>query len=106
MRRVTWSQPARHDLRNIIAYLAERNPVAAESVLRRLVDAVAALASLPTGRPGRVAGTYEKMVTNLPYIVAYEFVEEPDGSESIFILRIIHGARDWTGDRWREGKPP
>ena len=26
----------------------------------------------PKGRPGRVAGTYEKTVSGLPYVIAYE----------------------------------
>jgi plasmid stabilization system protein ParE len=40
-----------------------------------------------------VAGTYEKSVAGLPYIVVYE-IAPSDGGEIIAILRVIHTARD------------
>lgn len=38
-------------------------------------------------------GTYEKSVAGLPYIIAYEVVTLPDGTELVAVLR---GGRDWT----------
>jgi toxin ParE1/3/4 len=106
MRRVIWSQPARQDLRKIVDYSAERNADASESVFLRIDQAVRALGQLPTGRLGRLAGTYEKVVSGLPYIVAYEFGTDISGAEIIFILHVIHGARDWTRDRWPDEDTP
>ncbi len=42
------------------------------------------------GRPGRVKGTRELVVTRTPYIVAYRLKRQ-----SIQILRVLHGARLW-----------
>ena len=44
---------------------------------------------LPTGRPGRDAGVYEKSVGKLPYVIAYAV-----GDETLAILRVFHTARD------------
>ncbi len=48
-----------------------------------------------TGRPGRVAGTYEKVLAPLPYILVFALWPRPGGMEEIVILYVIHGARDW-----------
>jgi plasmid stabilization system protein ParE len=47
-----------------------------------------------------VAGTYEKPVKELPYIIAYALQPMPDGGERIIIVRVIHGARDWPEGEW------
>jgi toxin ParE1/3/4 len=106
MRRIAWSHASLRDFRNIISYIAERNPIAAESVSRRLLETVDALGRIPAGRPGRMSGTYEKVVAGWPYIVAYKLGTDLDGSETVYLLRIIHGARDWTRDRWPEEETP
>lgn len=101
-RRVVWSDTARADYLAIIRYIAERNPDAALRVAERIEDAGAALGDFGTGRPGRVQGTYEKLVTGLPYIIAYEINPRPEGGETVAILHVIHGARDWPEDAWPE----
>jgi toxin ParE1/3/4 len=94
MRRISWSRAARRDFGGILAYIAERNPIAAEAVASRLDEAIVSLAELPTGRPGRVTRAYEKIVTGLPYIVAYALSVDPDGVAVLIVLRLIHSARD------------
>ncbi len=69
-------------------------------VSARLRTAATQLGELPTGRPGRVPATYEKLAPGLPYILAYEIATAPDGSELIAILHVIHGARDWPEGEW------
>jgi toxin ParE1/3/4 len=54
---------------------------------------------MPTGRPGRVTGIYEKSVTRLPYIIAYQ-LRSISGRESIVIVRVIHASRDWRPEEW------
>jgi plasmid stabilization system protein ParE len=54
---------------------------------------------MATGRPGRVAGTYEKSVTGLRYIIAYALTRRGD-REIVSILRVIHTARDWPDEEW------
>lgn len=94
MKRVVWAQSALDELDGIIAHIAQDNLKAAESVADRIGQAVEALAFMPTGRPGRVSGTYEKVVSGLPYIIAYALGTGPAGEDSLTILRIIHGARN------------
>jgi len=53
------------------------------------------------GRPGRIAGTYEKSVIGQPYIIAYALLPRDDGqADDILILRVIHTSRDWPPGRW------
>ena len=100
MRRVLWSQDALAEFDGIVAYVARDNPTVAGNVAERIERAVDALALMATGRRGRVAGTYEQIVSGLPYIIAYALASDPIGEETLTILRIIHGARDWPAGQW------
>jgi toxin ParE1/3/4 len=102
VRRVVWSNRALNDYGAIIDYIAEANPAAAQRVADRIDKTVQALAAAPAGRKGRVSGTYEKVVPGLPYIIAYLLGDEPKGHETIAVLRLIHGARDWPPESWPE----
>ncbi|MGB9365861.1 MAG: type II toxin-antitoxin system RelE/ParE family toxin [Xanthobacteraceae bacterium] len=100
MSTVVWSENALDDLDSAIAYIAADNPIAARKVLERIDAATDAIGQVATGRRGRVAGTYEKSVRGLPYIIAYAIQPLPGGRERIVILRVIHGARNWLPDEW------
>ncbi|HSK41452.1 MAG TPA: type II toxin-antitoxin system RelE/ParE family toxin [Arenibaculum sp.] len=65
-RRVVWSETARAEYLAAIRCIAERNPDAAERVAERVEEVAASLVDFATGRPGRVHGTYEKVVSGLP----------------------------------------
>ena len=96
-RSVVWSRDALNDLKAQLAYIAADNPDAARRVADTLRDAAAALGRLPTGRPGRVAGVYEKSVGKLPYVIAYavgDVIAYAVGDETLAIVRVIHTARD------------
>ena len=101
-RRVVWADEARDDYFGIIRHIARENPQAARRVADRLEAAAAALSKFAAGRAGRVIGTYEKVLTELPYILAYELVGQPEGDEMVAILHVIHTARNWPADRWPE----
>ena len=60
-----------------------------------------ALGHIATGRAGRVSGTYEKPVPRLPYVIVYSLVLD-QGQETVFVLRVIHAARDWPPESWPE----
>jgi len=100
MRRVVWSPESRDDLLDIVAFVSENNPLAARRIVERLDVTGTGLGRMATGRHGRVAGTYEKIVTGLPYILAYALRTSVGGAEEVYILRIIHTARDWPEHAW------
>lgn len=98
-RPVVWARAALDDIKEQIAFIAQDNPAAARRVADRLRDTGAALGDMATGRPGRVTGSYEKSVSRLPYIIAYE-LRLIAGRESVVILRVIHTSRDWADEDW------
>lgn len=100
MRRVVWAESALSDFCEVIEYIAADNIDAAAKIAERIDHAIESLAFMPTGRKGRVAGTYEKVVSGVPYIIAYALSEELSGAETLTVLRIIHGARQWSEDQW------
>ena len=89
--KIRWLDVAVDDLEDIADYIAQDNPVAAKRMVTRLWASVQTLAIHPeAGRPGRVYGTRELIVSKTPFIVPYRII----GSE-IQILRVLHGARQW-----------
>lgn len=102
MRAVLWADTARADHLSILRYIAAENPDAADRVAQRIEGTAAKLGTLATGRPGRVSGTYEKVLPGLSYILAYEIVRRPEGAEVVAILHVIHGARKWPAEQWPE----
>jgi hypothetical protein len=83
----------------IVRHIAADDPDAAERVLSPIRKTGNALADFVTGHPGRVAGTYETLVTRLPYIIAYALGD--DGAD-LTILRVIHTSRNWEAEAWPE----
>ena len=103
MRRpVIWTRAALGDLNAQIAYIAHENPAAARRVAERIRATGNGLQDFATGHPGRVAGTYEKSVAGLPYIIAYA-IDRKDDAETIAVLHVIHAARDWREGEWPGG---
>jgi plasmid stabilization system protein ParE len=99
-RRVIWTRTARHNVLEIIRFITAENPAAARRVFAQIDQQGRTLGEFATGRSGRVDGTYEKVVVNLPYIIAYAIHKSPNVPETIVILRVIHTARDWREDEW------
>ena len=72
-------------------YLSDENPYAAKELHERIGAVVAELIENPyTGRPGRVPGTRELVITNTSYILPYHIRQN-----RLEILRVYHGARKW-----------
>lgn len=46
-----------------------------------------------TGRPGRIEGTRELVITRTPYIAANRIT-----GETVRILRVLHGAQLWPDE--------
>jgi addiction module RelE/StbE family toxin len=88
---IVWQAVALDSLERVRSYIAEDNPAAAHRIRERILGAVRGLADLPNvGRPGRVAGTRELIVSGTPYIVAYTVF-----AHQIVILAVPHGAQKW-----------
>lgn len=89
--KVVLSPQARADLREIFLYIAEDHPHAARLVLTRIKERGAELANNPhIGRPARVPGTRELVISTTPYIVPYQV-----SGDTLQILRVYHGSRQW-----------
>ena len=94
MRTVRWSDTAIDQFDAAIAYLAERNPTAADTLADRLEETIDGLAKRPIGRPGHLEGTYEKAVLRTAYLTVYSLTGGPDGD--IHIHRVFHTSQNWT----------
>lgn len=89
--RIQWTDTARSHLLHLDAYLSERSTAGAERVVDRIFDFVGSLDRFPlAGRPGRVPGTREIVVTSTNYIVAYRIDDQ-----TVQVLAIMHGAQRW-----------
>ena len=86
-----WSPQAKQDVAALFAYIAEDNPTAAHRIVAQIVFSSEQLLSYPAmGRPGRVPGTRELVVSGTPYLVPYRV-----RGREIEILRAYHAARRW-----------
>ncbi len=89
--RIRWTEPAAAALTRIQDYISNDNPRAAFEVIRRIRIAVSQLAVHPKiGRSGRVRGTYELVIHDLPYIVPYRIKKD-----EVQILSVYHTSRKW-----------
>ena len=93
--RLRWTRLAERDLDEIARYVGQDSPAAAARVVLELIDQVERLLpEFPSiGRPGRVLGTRELVIGDLPYIIAYR-VRDRD----LEVLRVLHTSRAWPGD--------
>jgi addiction module RelE/StbE family toxin len=89
--KLLWTKRALTEIDEIFAYVATDSPIAAER-LALLIEAKALLLiDQPNiGRPGRVDGTREFVVTGTPYILPYRV---RDGR--VEILAVLHASRQW-----------
>jgi toxin ParE1/3/4 len=89
--RVTWSPRARRARGAAVDYIARDNLQAALNQLDAVQQQVRILADHPEiGRPGRVAGTRELVISRTPFILVYRIDED-----AVRILHFLHGARQW-----------
>lgn len=89
--KIEWTKSALANLQAIAEYLAQEDEQAARRMTDRIREAVSLLGRHPgLGRPGRVPGTRELVVTRTPYIVPYRV-----RNEVVEVLRVFHSARKW-----------
>jgi toxin ParE1/3/4 len=89
--RLEWSVFARADRDAMFDTIEADNPRAAIAVDSRIQAQTESLLRFPhSGRPGRIEGTRELIISRTPYIAAYRVA-----GDSIRILRVLHGAQLW-----------
>lgn len=88
---IRWTRKALNNLETAVHYIAADSPSNAQKVAQKIWDNIQLLRQQPgMGRPGRVSGTRELIISDLPFIVPYA---EHNGE--IVILRIIHTSMKW-----------
>jgi len=89
--KLLWTERALAEIDAIFTYIAADSPPAAER-LAVLIEAKARLLlDQPNmGRPGRVDGTREFVVTGTPYILPYRV-----RNGRVEILAVLHASRQW-----------
>ncbi|MFT5397134.1 MAG: toxin ParE1/3/4 [Gammaproteobacteria bacterium] len=89
--KIIWTEPAANAFEQIQDYIAKDNAAAAYQVAMTIEATVQNLILHPKmGRIGRVRNTYELVISNTPFIVAYRIK-----SEEIHILSVFHTSRKW-----------
>ncbi|HWK43234.1 MAG TPA: type II toxin-antitoxin system RelE/ParE family toxin [Stellaceae bacterium] len=89
--RIEWLPIAERNRESQLAYIGERDPWAAIDMGDAIEAALRPLTDHPgMGRPGRVTGTRELVISGTPYVIAYRV--EPD---AVVIVRLLHGAQRW-----------
>lgn len=93
---IGWLKTALSNLDAIAEYIAQENPQAAKQVVSAIFEQVGALSHQPAlGRPGRVVGTRELVITNTHYLVPYRIK-----NNRVEILRVFHTSRNLP-KKWR-----
>lgn len=85
---VRWSDEAERDLGQILDFIGQRNPAAADRMQALFDGAVKNLGKHPLiYREGRVPGTRE-IVVHPNYVLIYRI-----GSDAVWIINVLHTAR-------------
>lgn len=89
--KIRWTAVAADDLKSVHEYLIERAPAQADIIVDRILVGVDVLEQYPNlGRPGRLDGTRELVITGTPFIVFYRLRKS-----QVEILGVLHAARKW-----------
>lgn len=87
---VRQSHPAKRDIREILAYLNEQSPAAADRFNRVFKEKTSALAQMPEmGRSREDLAIGIRSFTASKYIILYRPI-----AGGIVVVRVIHGSRD------------
>lgn len=93
--RIKWLRTASKNLDAATSYVAKDDPEAAQKMFWHIWNSVEALKEHPElGRPGRVFGTRELVISGYPFIVPYRI----RGNE-VQVLRVFHTSQRLP-DNW------
>lgn len=86
---IVWLKNALRNLDELANYISQENQQAAAQVIDLIIAQVYQLAKQPSlGRPGRVVGTRELVISNTHYLVPYR-----TKNNKVEILRVFHTSR-------------
>jgi toxin ParE1/3/4 len=84
---IVWLPVAVQDVIHIRTYIADQDPQSVSNVAERIDQAVSRLEKMPNiGRPGRLFGTRELVISGTPFLTVYRLQ-----NNRVEILRILHG---------------
>jgi len=87
---IVWLKTALQNLDDLAEYIAEENPTAAAKVVTEILQQIDQLANQPSiGRPGRVVGTRELVISGTHYLVPYRIK-----NNQVEILRVFHTSQN------------
>jgi toxin ParE1/3/4 len=90
--KVVFREAAYADLDRIFTWIAKDRPRSAHSAVDRILGSADRLGRFPhMGHAGRAPGTFEWVVSGLPYVVVYRINADDD---VIDIVSVFHGAQD------------
>lgn len=90
MAKIIWAAEALADRNEVFDWISAYNAKAAIKQDLKFEEAVKRLAKFPeSGRPGRVAGTRELVVSDT-YIIPYILVDD-----TVDLLRVLHTSQMW-----------
>ena len=88
---IRWLPQAQRNRLEQLDYIAQDKPLAAigqDEQIERQINML--LAHPKMGRPGRVTGSSELVISGTPFVVIYRLQEQ-----SIEVLRLLHSAQQW-----------
>lgn len=89
--KLQWSERALADLAEAAAYARLQSSALEQGLLTVLSRGLDHLLLFPdSGKPGRLDGTRELHMPDLPYFIVYQV-----RGESLRVLRVYHSARRW-----------
>lgn len=88
---IVWLPEAIAEKDDLLDYIAEHNVLAALAVDAHIEQQVGQLVEFPfLGRKGRIADTFELVISRTPYLVAYQIQ-----TAQVQILHVFHERRNW-----------
>ena len=93
--RIKWLRTASKNLDAAASYIAKDDPEAAQKMFWHIWNSVEALGEHPEiGRPGRIFGTRELVISGYPFIVPYRI-----RGKEVQILRVFHTSQQLP-EKW------
>ena len=98
MARLVYRAAARRDVADIAAYIEDESQsrAAADGFIGKLMDYCEHIAKLPfaMGRVRSDLGRGFRSVTFGRYVIFFEYGENDDSREYMFVTNVVHGSRD------------